>query len=108
MVIFLCIWSLISTALLVFSAFYCLKFAKIILSLEEKIEEALDILDPKYKSLSEIAEKPIFFDSVEIRQVIFEINSARQMILYIANNLSNLESLDLDTFKSAEKEEIGE
>ncbi len=98
------IWAVIATALLCVAVYYCIKFATIIIGLQDKLENALDILDQKYQTFSEIAEKPVFFDSVEVRQVIFEIDSTRQMILYIANNLSNLESLDFDTFKSNKEE----
>ena len=63
----------------------------IILAFQEKIEESLDILDEKYNSISTILEKPVFFDSLEIREVIRDISTSRDAILYIANNLCSIE-----------------
>ena len=60
----------------------------IILQVESAIEESLDILDEKYSKMSEIASTPIFFDSVEIRQVVSEIKSSHDAILVIANKLT--------------------
>jgi hypothetical protein len=64
------------------------KFAKIILSIEDALGESLDILDSSYKSMYEILQKPIFFDSIEVRQCINEIKKSRESILYIANILT--------------------
>jgi hypothetical protein len=52
------------------------------------IEEVLDSLDEKFKIFSKILEKPVFFDSVEVRQVIQEIKNCQDLILEIANKLS--------------------
>ena len=38
--------------------------------------------------MSEISEKPIFFDSMEVRSVVSEIKSSRDSILYVANILT--------------------
>ena len=58
-----------------------------IVSEVDGIENALDILDEKYTSMSKILEKPVFFDSVEIRQVIRDIKDSRESVLYVANIL---------------------
>lgn len=92
---------IIGTAL-VFSLYYNLKFAKIILQMEDDIGECLDILDEKYKALSKILEIPIFFDSPQVRKVIEDIKSARGSILYIANRLSNFDQEDNIDAKSKE------
>lgn len=105
MVIFLTIWSIVATLLAAALGFYCVKFGLIILSIQQKIEDTLDLLDEKYKIFIEISEKPVFFDSIEIRQVIQEIENMREAVLYMANNLSNPEPLDLGIFKSTKEEE---
>lgn len=105
MVTFLVIWSIFSTILAGVLGFYCVRFGLLILSIQQKIEDTLDLLDEKYKIFIEILEKPVFFDSIEIRQVIQEIENMREAVLYMANNLSNPEPLDLGIFKST-KEEI--
>jgi hypothetical protein len=104
-VTFLAIWSVFTTILAVALGYYCIKFGLLILSIQQKIEDTLDLLDEKYKIFIEILEKPVFFDSIEIRQVIQEIENMREAVLYMANNLSNPEPLDLGIFKS-NKEEV--
>ena len=55
------------------------------------IEDSLDILDNRYASISEILERPVFFDSLEVRQVINDISSSREAILLIARSLSAID-----------------
>lgn len=87
------ILSLIFFILLVASIYFNIKFGIIILNITDEIEEALDALDEKYRVLSKIIEKPVFFDSVEVRQVIQEIVSCRDLFLLIANRISKTGSL---------------
>jgi hypothetical protein len=58
-----------------------------ILRVQDSIEESLDLLDQRYAAMSKIAETPVFFDSVEVRQVISEIEASRDSILSVANSL---------------------
>ena len=78
---------------LFFTCIYLLKklyeFSMIILRIEESIDTSLDILDDQYKRISLILEKPIFFDSIEVRQVIQSIKNCHHAITLIANNLTN-------------------
>tara|TARA_B100000287_G_C20492518_1_gene725722 strand:- start:91 stop:399 length:309 start_codon:yes stop_codon:yes gene_type:complete len=64
------------------------KFSLIILSIEDALEDSLDILNEKYSKINEIAQKPVFFDSVEVREVISEIKASHEAILIIANKLT--------------------
>tara|TARA_R110002060_G_scaffold76474_1_gene86848 strand:- start:280 stop:492 length:213 start_codon:yes stop_codon:yes gene_type:complete len=59
--------------------------------MQDGLEESLDVLDKRYKSMSDILEKPVFFDSTEIRQAISDISSSRDAILYVANILGDIE-----------------
>ena len=70
---------------------YNIKFGLTILRVEDAIEESLDLLDIKYMSLSKILEKPIFFDSIEVRQTVDEIRATQELLLYIANRLAAIE-----------------
>ena len=70
---------------------YNIKFGLTILRVEDAIEESLDLLDIKYMSLSKILEKPIFFDSIEVRQTVDEIRATQELVLYIANRLAAIE-----------------
>ncbi len=77
--------------LLCVSIYYNVRFGLIILRLEDAIEECLDDLDERYKVVSKILEKPIFFDSIEVRQTVQEIRSSQEAILKVANTISNLQ-----------------
>jgi hypothetical protein len=57
----------------------------IVLRTEEKLTEILDVIDKEYNIIGLILEKPVFFDSVEIRQVINSINTVRNSFLNISN-----------------------
>ncbi len=76
------------------SVYYNYKFARIIFNFEDRIEEALDDLDERYRVMSEIVAKPVFFDSIEVRKVISEINASRDAIHRIANRFASAEDRD--------------
>ncbi len=90
------------TVLLSVSVYYNLKFAKIILKMEDEIGTCLDIIDEKYRSLSQVLEIPIFFDSPQVRKVIDDIKAARGSLLNIANKLT---SIDQEVIADAKSEE---
>lgn len=69
-------------------AYYCVKFALIVLKIQDALTESLDILDQKYHNLSKILEIPIFYDSSEVRNAINEVEDAKNVMLYIANRLT--------------------
>ena len=81
--------SIILFFLLCVSFYFNIKLGIFILNLVDDIEEILDALDEKFKIFSKILEKPVFFDSVEVRQVIQEIKNCQDLILEIANKLSS-------------------
>ena len=60
------------------------KYSLIILKTEEAIEECLDILNERYESMSKILEKEVFFDSIEVRQVISDIKLSHNAIYSVA------------------------
>lgn len=79
------------TVLLCASAFLSYKlyrFSMVILRMETALEESLDILNERYSKMNEIAQRPVFFDSVEVRQVIAEIKASHEAILLVANKLT--------------------
>tara|TARA_Y100001938_G_C8018642_1_gene393989 strand:- start:206 stop:517 length:312 start_codon:yes stop_codon:yes gene_type:complete len=87
---------IVLAGLLIVSVFFNVKFARSILKIQDDIEESLDILDQSYVNVTMILERPVFFDSVEVRQVINEINKSRDSILYVANILGQVEVADTD------------
>jgi hypothetical protein len=68
-----------------FLIFYTFKFAMVVLKTEEKLTETLDVIDEEYNKISKILENPVFFDSIEVRQVINSINNVRNSFLNISN-----------------------
>ena len=81
-------YALISISIItIFSFYYCIKFALVIIKMQEAIEESLDIIDEKYNRLNKILEIPIFYNSPEVKSVIAEIQDTRDVLLYIANQL---------------------
>tara|TARA_R110002124_G_scaffold154151_2_gene321145 strand:+ start:1537 stop:1761 length:225 start_codon:yes stop_codon:yes gene_type:complete len=60
----------------------------IIIEFEDNIEECLDLLDKKYSSISEVLEIPVFFDSIEVRKVINDINACKDSLVIVANKLT--------------------
>ena len=72
------------------SIYLNVKMGLTILKIEDSIEESLDIIDERYESISKILEIPIFFDSVEVRQVVEDIRRTKVSLLKIANSLSNV------------------
>ena len=77
------------TGLSLTTSYYTYKFAMLILDLQDDIEESLDELDENFKSLNKILAKPIFFDSIEVRQCITEIKKTRNTVIKIAERLTS-------------------
>lgn len=73
------------------SIYFNIKHGLILLKVQDSIERSLDILDERYRKIDEILTIPVFFDSVEIRQVLMEIQKCRDSVLYIANELSSID-----------------
>jgi len=90
--------------------YYLVKFGRIILDIEDALENSLDILNERYSAMSQILQKPIFFDSLEVRQCVNEIKKSRAAILYVANVITNpvekvnyLESLNEQILENKEE-----
>lgn len=80
---------LVLAILLAATAFYCLKFAMIVLKIQDALQESLDLLDSKHRRISEILQRPLFFDSPEIRQVLRDIEDSKKSLHSIALALSS-------------------
>lgn len=83
-------WSVIILSLFfLISLYYCIKFALIIIKVKEAIEDSLEKIDESYYKITEVLNIPIFFNSKEVKAVIEEIKSSRDILLFIAKNLTN-------------------
>jgi len=92
-------------------SFYVYLFAKRILETEEKIDSAMEVLEEKYKSISAILDRPVFFDSVEVRQVINDIYKCQESIYQIMLTVGNaveIEEKNEEINERKEKDEEGE
>ena len=75
-------------SLSIFLGWKLYQFSIIIINIEDSIEESLDILNKKYGKMNEILQRPIFFDSIEVRQVIADIRDCHNAIFVVANKLT--------------------
>tara|TARA_B100000035_G_C20607144_1_gene382312 strand:- start:169 stop:522 length:354 start_codon:yes stop_codon:yes gene_type:complete len=89
------------------TGYYLVKFGRIILEVQDAINESLEELDESYKRVNNILEKPIFFDSVEVRQCIQEIRNVRNVVIKIASRMTSLgNSQDNNTVELQEGDQI--
>jgi len=84
------------------------KFSILIIDIEDSIEEFIEKLEKRQDIFNKILEKPVFFDSVEIRQVVSEIKSTKIDLLNIENALvrnMEIESESKAKEKNSQEEE---
>ena len=74
---------LVLSILFVFTLYFCIKFALIIIRMQNAIEYSLDVIDQKYDSFSIILEIPIFYNSEEVKRAINDLEGARNSLLDI-------------------------
>jgi len=101
----LAVLCILLVSLLSISIYFNIKHGILLLKLQDVIERSLDSLDIRYKNISDILEIPIFFDSVEVRRVISEIRDARDSILYIANELTAIDTQHGESEDANQKED---
>lgn len=82
---------IIETVALATAGYYLWKFSNIILKVEDEIENALDVLDERYRSISKVLEIPLFYDSPEIKRVVEDVRSSREAILRVAGSMAKIE-----------------
>ncbi len=70
-------------------SYFCFKFAMTILRVQESVENSLDKIDLQYSAITEVLNRPLFYDSPEIKSVMEGVSNTRNAILEVANVLSN-------------------
>jgi hypothetical protein len=75
------------TVLLCASIYYNIKFGIKILSIQDSIQDALNVLDSREESMNKILQTPLFYDSPEIRQLHDDLTRSRNAILHVADDL---------------------
>jgi hypothetical protein len=78
------------------SVFFNIKFGLLILKIQDGVEESLDMLDERYASISKILEIPLFYDSVEIRSVLKDVELARDSMLEVARTIAVIDETVVD------------
>jgi hypothetical protein len=68
-----------------------IKFAILILKIQDAIEESLSTLDDEHMKISKILEIPLFHDSREIRDVLTSVKNTRSSILHVATTLTEID-----------------
>ena len=91
MVFLVCFFVLTTCA----SLFFAVRFAMILLKMEDAVEESLDILDERYASISKTLQTPLFYDSPEVKRTLKDMKDCRDSVLYIANVLTSFEDKNL-------------
>ncbi len=76
--------------LLVATAYYMLKFAMDLIEIEDRLNQSISDIEESYRVFNDISKKPVFFDSLEIRQCIDEIVKTREALLRIVEDLRNI------------------
>jgi len=97
MIILLLVLTLIALSIATaYFAYKSYKFGLVILRTQDAIEDAPDVFDERYAKMTDIMQKPVFFDSIEIRQVIEDISVSRDAILFVASRLSSSQETSTD------------
>ena len=86
------------------ATYFAMKFALLILKIEDIINESLEDLDRSFSVFNEILKKPVFFDSVEVRQCISEISSVRSLLINIAKRLTEVDNNNFQQGKIVDNE----
>jgi len=92
----------IVVCLLCISIYFNIKHAMIILNTQDSIEKCLDVIDLEYNKMNEIINTPVFFDSIEVRQVINQIKRSYDSLLLVANTLTSTMSDSENTENTGE------
>ena len=90
-------WAIIAVlaTLLAISIYLNIRLGKIVLKVQDSIEDSLDVLDERYASISKVLEIPLFYDSAEVRSVLDDVRATRESILDVARSLT---AIDEDEF----------
>jgi hypothetical protein len=89
------------------SLYFNIKFGLVVLRIQDAIEEALDMLDERYASISNILDIPLFFDSMEIRSVLKDVELTRDKMLEIARTIAVIDETAVESEDIEGGDEVG-
>jgi hypothetical protein len=82
-----------------------IKIGKIVLSIEERLDEAIDALDMYEKKIGNVLNVPLAGDDPFVRSVVSDIRSARYAIAKIVSALTNMFDEDENASDGEDKDE---
>lgn len=91
MIYFLCILTIVFFLTTLFLGFYCYKFGKMILNIQDELESSIGLLEERTQSIARILEVPLFYDSPEIRRVHEDIKESKEALIQIAKTFSKIQ-----------------
>ena len=74
------------------SLYFNYKHGVLLINIIDQIEDALQIMDEKERSISDVLQVPLFYDSPQIRQVHDDLTECRDSILLIASSLGRIDN----------------
>ena len=80
--------SIILFVLLCLSIYLNIRLGLVVLRVEDSIEDCLDTIDEKYNSMSEVLQRPLFYDSPEVKAVVKDIQKVRDSLHSVALSLT--------------------
>jgi hypothetical protein len=80
--------SIILFVLLCLSIYLNVRLGLVVLRVEDSIEDCLDTIDEKYNSMSEVLQRPLFYDSPEVKAVVKDIQKVRDSLHSVALSLT--------------------
>lgn len=93
---------------LIVSGFYLIRFARIILSIEDQLENAMETMNTVGTSLENLLTMKLFFDSKEVKFAVEEALSAvklsRVSVVQLINDFTRLSKERYITVRSDEEE----
>ena len=91
MIYFLSILCIIFAIIIGFLGYHCYRFAKMILRMQDSMEDSLVIIEERISSISKILEIPLFFDSIEIRRVHEDLHASKDALVKVIESFSKIE-----------------
>ena len=88
MIIFLSILCIIFTSIIVALGVIVYKLSNTIFTLEDQVEESLDIIDECYRKIFNASQIPVLYDEPVIKELINDIKTSREALLLIANKIT--------------------
>ncbi len=72
----------------IIATYFCIKFAITVLKIQDALQDSMDTIDERYRNMSDILTRPLFFDSPEVRQVLQDIEETKECLHEIAYSMS--------------------